>query len=308
MKRTLFSLLAVAGLCLIFPIACRDYSGDMETSHPLYMRAMQAKSGKNYAEAAKAFEEFLTIQPKSAKAHYELACIYSDNLQNFPFAIYHFNKYIAYSKLNREDQEQIRRYISYCREAENKLFRSEHGDAASPASLSLGTEASKLMAARAELNALNAKFRKLCAAHPEVRDYWRALDGDTSVPQQQASAASNSRSAPAPRQTPAVSAQYPASAQTVGASEISPTQPARTASAPAVVPLPDPRSTQAQTPRNADRIYTVQSGDTLQKLALRFYGSRTKTGAIRAANNLTSDTIRIGQKLRIPSSASGGRR
>ena len=282
----------------------------METSHPLYMKAMQAKAGKNYAEAAKAFEEFLTIQPKSGKAHYELACIYSDNLQNFPFAIYHFNKYIAYSKLSREDQEQIRRYISYCREAENKLFRSERGDAASPSSLTLGTEASKLMAARAELNALNAKFRKLCAAHPEVRDYWRALDGDTSVPQQQTSAASNRRSAPAPapRQTPAVSAQYPAPAQTAGASAIRPTQPMRAVQTPAVVPLPDPRPAQIQAQHDAARLYTVQSGDTLQKLALRFYGSRSKAGVIRAANNLSNDNIRIGQKLRIPSIASGGGR
>lgn len=297
MHRTTFLLFIAAGLCLLFPIACRDYSGDAETSHPLYVKAMSLKTEKNYAEAAKALEEFLAIRPKSGKAHYELACIYSDNLQNFPFAIYHFNKYISYSKLGREDQEQIRRYISYCREAENKLFRSEHGDANSSASYAPGTESSKLMAARAELNALNAKFRRLCAAHPEVRDYWRALDGDTNVPPPSAAEAAARPAAVQPRPEPAV-----------------PTNGVRLRTADAerrvdsVVPLPDPRSAPRGAQGGEERIYTVQPGDTLQKIALRFYGSRSRTAPIRSANNLKGDNIRIGQKLKIPPSVQGGRR
>ncbi|WP_246240178.1 peptidoglycan-binding domain-containing protein [Anaerocolumna sedimenticola] len=43
--------------------------------------------------------------------------------------------------------------------------------------------------------------------------------------------------------------------------------------------------------------YTVRSGDTLWLLAQRF---NTTVGAIRAANNLTSDVLMIGQVLFIP--------
>jgi len=48
---------------------------------------------------------------------------------------------------------------------------------------------------------------------------------------------------------------------------------------------------------NADQTYKVQSGDTLIKIALNHH---TNVKAIRAANNLKSDRIVVGQKLKIP--------
>ena len=44
--------------------------------------------------------------------------------------------------------------------------------------------------------------------------------------------------------------------------------------------------------------YTVQSGDTLYKIAQRF---GVTVDALKSANNLTSDTLRVGQVLKIPS-------
>ena len=49
--------------------------------------------------------------------------------------------------------------------------------------------------------------------------------------------------------------------------------------------------------------YTVQANDTLWLLSQRF---NTSIDSIRSANNLTSDTLRIGQVLRIPTNASAG--
>jgi peptidoglycan endopeptidase LytE len=43
--------------------------------------------------------------------------------------------------------------------------------------------------------------------------------------------------------------------------------------------------------------YTVVSGDTLSKIAAKFGVTVT---ALKAANNLTSDIIKLGQKLLIP--------
>ena len=49
-----------------------------------------------------------------------------------------------------------------------------------------------------------------------------------------------------------------------------------------------------------DYIYTVQKGDSLWKLAKQFYGSGSKYPIIKQANNITSDTIYVGQQLKIP--------
>jgi len=49
--------------------------------------------------------------------------------------------------------------------------------------------------------------------------------------------------------------------------------------------------------------YIVRSGDSLAAIASKY---RTSVSALKRANNINGDTIRIGQKLRIPSSAAGG--
>lgn len=47
-------------------------------------------------------------------------------------------------------------------------------------------------------------------------------------------------------------------------------------------------------------VYTVKSGDTLTRIAAHYH---TTVKAIRAENNLTTDRIKVGQKLKIPTSA-----
>lgn len=49
-----------------------------------------------------------------------------------------------------------------------------------------------------------------------------------------------------------------------------------------------------------DRYYIVQKGDTLWKIAMRYYGSGAKYRKIMTANSLTSTVINVGQKLVIP--------
>jgi N-acetylmuramoyl-L-alanine amidase len=78
------------------------------------------------------------------------------------------------------------------------------------------------------------------------------------------------------------------------------------------IKIPPPKSsTGAATTANANgttaiaadgatRIYTVKSGDNLMKIA-KTYGVTVKQ--LRAANNLRTDQIRVGQKLKIPAKA-----
>jgi LysM repeat protein len=62
-------------------------------------------------------------------------------------------------------------------------------------------------------------------------------------------------------------------------------------------PTVTPKPTATPTPTSTSFYYTVVSGDTLSGIALRF---KRTVSAIKTANKLTSDNIKIGQKLLIP--------
>src|SRR5262249_550721 len=73
------------------------------------------------------------------------------------------------------------------------------------------------------------------------------------------------------------------------------------------IPAPAPAAAANSTPPGSlemgsagEQTYTVKSGDTLTKIAADF-GTTVKV--IRAANNLTTDRITVGQKLKIPPKA-----
>lgn len=60
---------------------------------------------------------------------------------------------------------------------------------------------------------------------------------------------------------------------------------------------PTAGATAAVTAPNGSQVYTVKSGDTLSSIASRF---GTTVRAIRSANNLKTDRIVVGQKLKVP--------
>jgi LysM repeat protein len=70
--------------------------------------------------------------------------------------------------------------------------------------------------------------------------------------------------------------------------------------------IPSPTAATVQTantgapatdPNTGDQLYTVKSGDTLIKIA---QDKKTTVRALRTANNLRTDGIKVGQKLKIP--------
>lgn len=66
-------------------------------------------------------------------------------------------------------------------------------------------------------------------------------------------------------------------------------------------PTPAPTPTSTPTPP-AETAYTVVAGDVMSLIAERF---GTTSAAIRAANNLPNDDVRIGQVLKIPRATAG---
>ena len=73
-------------------------------------------------------------------------------------------------------------------------------------------------------------------------------------------------------------------------------QPAQKIKIPAPAPTPTLQSPAAGASADAS-VYEVKSGDTLSLIAQK---NHTTVKALRAANNLTTDKIKVGQKLKIP--------
>ncbi len=92
-----------------------------------------------------------------------------------------------------------------------------------------------------------------------------------------------------PTASPTPSASPPASA--------SPKPTATATPKPTATPAPTATATASPSPSATVRKYTVVSGDTLTKIAVKY---SVTVSAIKTANNLTSDTIRVGQVLVIP--------
>jgi LysM repeat protein len=75
--------------------------------------------------------------------------------------------------------------------------------------------------------------------------------------------------------------------------------PAASAAAPADT---TPAASPANPASGGEQVYTVQSGDTLTSIAKKF-GVSVK--AIHTANAMTSNSIKVGRKLKIPAKSSG---
>jgi len=114
----LFSSLAAAALVLS---ACNDYVGK-EKSHPLYVKAAKEKSAGEYKEAARCYEEFLLICPKSSRTHHELGNLYSDNLNDPLRAVYHYRKWMEMNPDDKTNYEDVRLLAET---AQKNLFKKQ---------------------------------------------------------------------------------------------------------------------------------------------------------------------------------------
>ena len=281
MKAVRFIPAAALAACIVFT-ACSDYVGK-EATHPLYAKYTTAKSAKSYREAADSLEEFLTICPKSPKAHYDAAILYKENLENYPAAIYHLLKYLELSgeTLSKQDQAAIRGYIQDCERmmfesyrVRNDIKLADDVPQADPA---------KLAAKNAENAALREKIQKyidnekvILAQNQELRDRLARASSTTAKP------ATGSAGMRAIEEQPKT------------------TTSARSGSVPSST-TGTPGTTIAG--ENGVRYYYVAKGDGLQAIAQKMYGKASMWKIIQDANKETlgeRGILKIGQKLVIP--------
>ena len=300
------SISAAAVLACMAFTACSDYVGK-EESHALYVKYKNEKENRHYKEAADNLEEFLTICPKSPKAHYDAAMVYMENLSNYPFAIYHFNKYLELSgeTISKDDIAAIQKHIQACKD---KM--------AAPGLIGQQNNSAQLAAQKTEIDSLKANVtlleRKLSAQKTENNAFRKKITELSAYidSQVQQSAAAPSATAPrsastgtpsAPRSTSTGTPSAPRSASTGtpsaprSASTVTPSAPS--SAAPQLPKFDDPGKIVEG--KDGVRYYYPASGDGWDKISRKMYGNASMTKLLKEANAGIS-APQIGRMLVIP--------
>ena len=290
MKAVRFISAAALAACIVFT-ACSDYVGK-EATHPLYAKYTTAKASKSYLEAAASLEEFLTICPKSPKAHYDAAILYKENLENYPAAIYHLQKYLDLSgeTLSKQDQADIRGYIQACERlmfesyrVRNDIKLADDAPQVDPAKLAAKNAENAALRARIQEFADNEKV--ILAQNQELRN---RLARATS-----AASATNTRTSQTGSGTASGTASGSAAASAATSTTRSGSVPSSTTGTPGTTIAGE----------NGVRYYYVAKGDGLQAIAQKMYGKASMWKIIQEANKEAlgeRGILKIGQKLVIP--------
>jgi tetratricopeptide (TPR) repeat protein len=228
-----------------------------------YLRAKKLYEQQDFSAAAEFYKKTLSVNPDFARAHLELGLLSDDKLGDPIAAIYHYRRYLEL----RPDSEKRKLVEDFIERAKlslaAKLPQSPVVDAGELARLQ--NEKAALLQENAMLRSHVAELEKAATAAAEPPA--AAVAG---VP------------------TPA----------SVGTPNLAATPPIVMAAAP-VTAFAEPSTAEP----SRVRTYLVQKGDTLQSLALRYYGTRSAWEKIYQANRSglpSKDQLKVGQQLMIP--------
>lgn len=108
-----FILTAVIGcwLCGCFPVT--DNALD-EQKDPHFLAGKARLNSLDYQGAIECFEKALEVNPRSAAAHFELGLLYEQKENDYPAAIYHYEKHLRL-RPNSDLAEVVRQRSAYCK-------------------------------------------------------------------------------------------------------------------------------------------------------------------------------------------------
>src|SRR5215467_5716212 len=105
----LAALLALAGCAL------SGQSQVDEEKEPHFLDGKARVNSMDYAGAIESFEKALEVNPKSASAHFELACLCDQREADPAAAIYHYDRYLRL-RPQAENAEIVRTRILGCKQ------------------------------------------------------------------------------------------------------------------------------------------------------------------------------------------------
>jgi tetratricopeptide (TPR) repeat protein len=232
-----------------------------------YLRAKKLDEQQDFQAAAEFYKKTLSVNPDFAKAHLELGLLSDEKLGDPIAAIYHYRRYLEL----RPDSEKRQLVEDFIERAKlslvAKLPQSPVVDSGELARLQ--NDKAALLQENATLRSRVAELEKAATvAATSVAEPPTATVASVPVPVSVAT--------PNPVSTPNI---VMAAGPVTSLGEPSPAEPSRA------------------------HTYLVQKGDTLQSLALRYYGTRSAWEKIYQANRSglpSKDQLKVGQQLVIP--------
>ena len=279
MKKTIWMLSAAAALLLS---ACNDYVGK-EKSHPLFIKAGKEKSAGEYKEAARCYEEFLLICPKSSLTHHELGTIYSDYLNDPLKAVYHYRKWMEMNPDDKTNFEDVRILAETAQKNLLKNLKEEYKDSAETKQA-----AEELQKLKDELVQTQNRLKLSEEQNQKMKETLLAVKAEREKMNARTIARNKQNQAPAAEQRKTEEGKT-AGQKTVAA-------PQKTTSA-GRENVPPPAAAAA------GKTYKVQPGDNLSKISRKCYGTTKYYTLIAEANKGKLGPkmqVRIGQILVIP--------
>lgn len=293
----------LTGVLHIFPVAlvclcltgCFPFSEtDQDEKNPLIGDGLAKKAAYNYQGAVESFEKALEGNPRLARAHWELALLYSQNVPNPAAAIYHFEKllklrpdwpqadtarrFIDAAKIELAKSAPLGPQTPYMQQQLDKLTAQVH---------EMANDNNKL---RQQNQALSLQIQQLTVENTQLKDKLRAMQmpGGAGSP---ASAAAQPQGTATGKPTTAAgstgqiqnAAVPPSGTQAIGRSQSS--QAAADSGA---------RSGAVQRPTT----YVVRRGDTLSGIAAA-HGLKVRD-LVQANPSIDPNRLRVGQTIRIP--------
>jgi tetratricopeptide (TPR) repeat protein len=86
-------ILVAAAMCGCFP---GNDNHEDEERDPHFQRGRDLVNSQEFKAAAEEFEKALESNPRSAAAHFELGCLYDNNLKDYAAAIYHYERLLVF--------------------------------------------------------------------------------------------------------------------------------------------------------------------------------------------------------------------
>jgi len=110
-----FGITMLAGLLALTACSLTGESQVDEEKEPHFLDGKERVNSLDYAGAIDSFEKALQVNPRSASAHFELACLCDQRESDPSAAIYHYNHYLKL-RPNGENAERARNRITACKQ------------------------------------------------------------------------------------------------------------------------------------------------------------------------------------------------
>lgn len=278
----------VTAFALFFGLTGCSSRDQREQRDPLLRRAQARKAANDIEGAVETYLRLIEKRPRLARAHLELGWIYDHDLNDYVRAIYHYQRYLEL-RPDAKERDLVQDLIHNARLS----FAASLPDQPNAA-------VRRIRMLEEENQVLRAEIARLTTAPLPAGAAGAALKPERQP--RETAAGSAGRATAGTR----AAADTVASAPTAGVAAAAGAVAGASPRAPTTAEASGGRAVSAELAArpSAHATYVVQPGDTLGRIAARFYGDTKKWQVIYEANRASlpggPQSLRVGQTLMIP--------